>query len=182
MKLRILFYTILTVCLLNVAGYFPMFELQKGLIHHQIEALIEQSFSNDQLNLISISSENQHEIRWERTDKEFWYKGQLYDIVRSEKKQGVTEYYCIEDTSETRLAYQFIETIKKQTDDDNGENTPLSNFFKKQLKIYFAHNYVSNDSTVLVKSYKKNKVLVPYLNLYVSTVYEAVDPPPKRLV
>ena len=182
MKLRLLFFSILSVCLLNVAGYFPVFKLAQWQIRHKIEALIEQSFSNDNLQLISISSENQHELIWERTNKEFWYKGQLYDIVRLEKNDGFTHYYCIEDTAETHLAYQFIETIKKQTDDSDSESTPLSNFVKKELKIYFSPQYSTDSPIVLVKNFNKNKVLIPYLNLYASTFYNRIDAPPKRIV
>jgi hypothetical protein len=182
MKLRLLFFSILALCLLNTVGYFPVFKLAQRQIYNDIEALIEQSFSNDHLHLISISSENQHALHWQRAGKEFWYNGQLYDIVRLEKKDGITHYYCIKDTAETRLAYQYIEYLKTQTDGTDGENTPLSNFFKKELKIYFPTPCRQETLMVSVPVFSEKTTMPSYSNLYESMFYNRIDAPPKRLI
>jgi hypothetical protein len=182
MKSRMLYLSILAICLLSVAGYFPVFKIEQWQIHHKIEALIEQSFSNQSLQIISIATENQHELTWERVNKEFWYKGQLFDIVRQVKTNGIIHYYCIQDTCETLLTYQFIENIKKQTDGSDNENTPLSNFFKKQLKIYFPTTSSTDTPIEFITILQKEKVYLPYLNLYASIFYNRIDAPPKRLV
>lgn len=182
MKLRILFLSILAVCLLNVAGYFPVFKLKQWLIHHRVEALIEHTFSDKHLHQISITSENQHELKWEREGKEFWYKGKLYDIVRSEKKDGVIHYYCIDDTAETHLHHQLVESIKKQTNGTDSESTSINDFFKKILKVYFQPTHSGDEHVVWILAIKKRKSPIPFLKNYESILYEGIDPPPKLFI
>lgn len=179
---RLFILSIVCLCLLKIAGYLPVFKIEQWLIHHKMEAVIEQFVGNDQLQLISISSENQQKIKWERLGKEFWFEGKLYDIVRSETKDGVTHYYCIDDTAETHLAYQFIEQIKKQTDDTDNEGTSLNEFFKKVLKICIPPVYIPQNPIVLKQNPKKSKILTPYINYYASQFYNRIDPPPKQVI
>ena len=160
----------------------PVFKIEQWLIHHKMEAAIEQFVDNDHLKLITISPENQQKLKWERVGKEFWYEGKLYDIVRSETKDGVTHYYCIGDTAETHLAYQYIENIKKQTDGTENEGTSLNDFFKKILKIYIPPVYSPYNPIVFSQNPKKSKVLTPYINHYAAQFYNRIDPPPKRVI
>ncbi len=182
MKQRLFILSILSLCLLRIAGFFPMFKIQQWLIHHKMEVLIERFVDNDHLEHIAISSENQPKLKWERVGKEFWYEGKLYDIVRSETKDGVTHYYCIDDTAETYLAYQYIESIKKQTDDTDNEGTPFNDFFKKILKVYFPPPYNPHNPIVFIQIPQKSKVLTPYINHYALQFHNRIDPPPKRVI
>lgn len=182
MLLRLFIFFILCLCLLKIAGYSPVFKIEQWLMHHKMEAIIEQFVDNDHLERISISPENQQKLKWAREGKEFWYEGKLYDIVRSETKDGVTHYYCIDDTNETHLVYQFIENIKKQTTDSDNEGTSLNDFFKKVLKVYFPPPYSPQDLIVFTQNPKKTKVLTPYINHYASQFYNRIDPPPKRVI
>jgi hypothetical protein len=182
MFLRLLFLSILCICLLKIAGYMSVFKVEQWLIHQKIEAVIEQFVDNEQLELISISTENQQKLKWERIDKEFWYEGKLYDIVRAETKDSVTHYYCIDDTEETQLVYQFIEEIKKQTDNTDNERTAFIDFFKKILKIYIPSPFNPQNTFVLSQKSHKSKVLTPYINHYASQFYNRIDPPPKQVI
>ncbi len=179
---RLFILSILCLCLLKIAGHIPVFKIEQWLIHHKMEAVIEQFVDNDHLERISISPENQQKLKWERAGKEFWYEGKLYDIVRTEIQGEVTHYYCIDDTDETQLAYQFIENINKQTTDSDNEGTSLNDFFKKVLKVYFPTPYSPNNLIVFTQNPKKNKVLTPYINHYASQFYNRIDPPPKRVI
>lgn len=49
-------------------------------------------------NLNKISKENS--FKWEKKDKEFWYNGRIYDIVKIEKS-GILK--CIDDIQEKKL-------------------------------------------------------------------------------
>ena len=182
MYLRLLFFSILCLCLLKIAGHLPVFKIEQWLIHAEMEAIIEESLNNEHLERISISNKNQYKLTWERAGKEFWYEGKLYDVVRSEIQDGVTHYYCIDDTAETHLVYQFIKHIKKQTENSDNEGTSLNDFFKKILKVYFPPPYSPHDPIIVITNLKRNKVSTPYLNHYVSTFYNRIDPPPKRVV
>ena len=182
MKLRVLIFSILAIFLLNTAGYFPIFKIKQWLFQYKMETLISSTFVSDSLTCISILSDNQNELHWERDNEEFWYKGELYDIVRLEKKDGFVFYYCVEDTPETELYYQFAENIKKQTQNDNDDSSPLSNLFKKILELDLPP---ANRLTIPIEFIgysKKNKEYLPYLNLYNSIFYHSIDPPPKPLI
>ena len=182
MYLRLLFLSVLCLCVLKIAGYLPVFKIEQWLIHEEMEANMKESLENEHLERISISDENQHKLKWERVGKEFWYEGKLYDIVRSDIQEGVTHYYCIDDTAETHLVYQFIKHLKKQTDDSDNEGMSLNDFFKKILKVYFLPPYYPQNPIIVIENVKRNKVLTPYINHYASMFYNRIDPPPKRVI
>lgn len=45
-------------------------------------------------------------------EREFWYHGHLYDIVRSEKQHDTTIYYCINDIAEQKLFTRLDEHVR----------------------------------------------------------------------
>ena len=182
MKLRLLIFSTLAIFLLNTVGYFPVFKVKQWLVQHKMETLIEETLYNDSLQCITISSENQHELHWQEENREFWYKGLLYDIVRLEKKGTVVHYYCIADAYETKLSYQFVENIKKQTDNTKDENNPLSNFLKKVFELDLPPSYSPHNPIVFIANPENIKVSTPYINRYASSFSNRIDPPPKQVI
>lgn len=181
MKFRVLIFSILAIFLLNTVGYIPMFKLKEWKLEQKMEIITANTLDTQSLSCIPITSDNQNELLWERPNKEFWYKGQLYDIVRSEKKNGVTYYFCINDTSETELSYQFIENIQKQSENEE-DNAPLSNLYEKIIELALPPAYRNTVSIFWVCKDSKSEKVIPYLKYYQSVFYHSIDPPPKGLV
>jgi len=62
------------------------------------------------LTQLHITAGQKEEIKWVEADKEFRYRGDMYDIVRTETlADGNMIYHCIADHAETHL-YNEIES------------------------------------------------------------------------
>ena len=73
----------------------------KYSIKSEMKTKIKKSLNANEyqfFNLNKISKENS--FKWEKKDKEFWYNGRIYDIVKIEKS-GVLK--CIDDIQEKKL-------------------------------------------------------------------------------
>lgn len=77
------------------------------------------------------------ELRWEHS-REFEYRGEMYDVVRSENVKGVVHYWCWHDHEETSLNKRLTESVQlawgKNPRRDHQQDR-LSWFFKS---LYFA--------------------------------------------
>ncbi|HLO83179.1 MAG TPA: hypothetical protein VK166_19585 [Chitinophagaceae bacterium] len=54
-------------------------------------------------------------IKWKEEGREFYYQGQLYDIVKKKQTSGKTIYYVINDHKEEELMANLARTAKKQS-------------------------------------------------------------------
>jgi hypothetical protein len=83
-------------------GYYLLFEVSKYVVRQDMHAMIRNHPA--QFTVLSIANP-QHDPDFRRIDnREFSYKGALYDIVREIKTAQNTVFICIHDARETRLA------------------------------------------------------------------------------
>jgi hypothetical protein len=169
----------LSIILISIVGYFPLFKLQQWKIRNEIESKIENASLKETLSLISIPSCNATEIEWEEINKEFKYKGSMYDVVYFETKGYRTDYYCIKDGDETKLCSYLDEMVKKQMDENPN---PIGSTGNNILKIFFTFFYVHSDNSALLNLTEVNKTHTPFALFYSSSFYNKITPPPKHTV
>ena len=64
-------------------------------------------------SLLAIELEgNDNYIVWEEQDREFTYKGHLYDVVRIKKINNRAVYFCIDDSHEDALVNKLNDITK----------------------------------------------------------------------
>ncbi|MBL7818069.1 MAG: hypothetical protein JNL70_23870 [Saprospiraceae bacterium] len=182
MRLRVILYSALAFSLLQIVGYFPVFKLQQKFLQHKIEVFIKRHIQKKDIHIISISSDNQHELHWQRKDKEFWYRGQLYDIVHTELQGDVVLYHCFNDTAETHLTYKYLESLQKQTEQPTEPHKSHKGLVKKVFKVYYLSPQNNESLIVSTPLDVKKQEPIPYLKHYQSVPYQPNDPPPKSLV
>ncbi len=178
---RLVYTAILALFLLQIVGYLPVFKLKQWDIRRKMELMIKENVLNETVHRITISDDNKTQVHWERADKEFWFEGNLYDIIRSEIKEGATIYYYLSDVKETNLTLKYAETLKKQVNVPNTEGSPSTNEWQKILKIYvpITPNYWNNYVEISVS--KRLKLPTTYRHFYTSSPVNLIDPPPKSL-
>ena len=113
-----------------------MLHFQRKAVRKQIKHRILEGISNSELTLVKISPENKN-IRWKHS-KEFEYKGEMYDIVRSEKHGDTTYYYCWWDNKETHLNQRLTETLSMEwgkNETNKSTKNKLLSFYKS---LYFS--------------------------------------------
>ena len=98
---KIIFYLLFSIFIYQIGGYVISFTIMKHSIKSEMKAKIKKSLNANEyqfFNLNKISKENS--FKWEKKDKEFWYNGRIYDIVKIEKS-GILK--CIDDIQEKKL-------------------------------------------------------------------------------
>ena len=98
---KIIFYLLFSIFIYQIGGYVISFTIMKHSIKSEMKAKIKKSLNANEyqfFNLKKISKENS--FKWEKKDKEFWYNGRIYDIVKIEKSGFLK---CIDDIQEKKL-------------------------------------------------------------------------------
>jgi hypothetical protein len=178
---KLLLLVLFLLFLFKIVGYFPIVKINQYLIYKQIEKQIVKLTPNQFLHKITISTENPNsanQIRWEKPNKDFWYNGRLYDIVRVVNTSKSTTYYCIEDKKETNLLLSF-EKNSKQTDT---QPTVLSwEFAKKLVTTDFPLFGAMTEKIAFVLPISKEKLQSFYSSFYQFRFISSIDFPPERL-
>jgi hypothetical protein len=112
-----------------------------------------------------------------KENKEFRYKGMMYDIVKSRKTDSTIEYYCINDIEETILFDQLDQKVQEQMNhqEEKGQGIPV----KKLLKSINGNVYLIpvNESLALVTDQFVHQSV--YTFFFSTPVREILTPPPQ---
>ena len=122
-------------------------EEQKEIIKEKIL----DKLADDKLQAISFT-DNQQQIFWEEKGKEFFFKGEMFDVVKSKTVNGKVVLFCINDKKEKSLVDEYNNITKhnnssgkKTNNTDNSVNLfvdvieSANNLNAPILKTYFPH-------------------------------------------
>lgn len=163
---------IIFVLLFNIAGYFVWFVVQKQKnykdINKEIRSRVRFNLNKDKLALIIVSEADKDDLLWTEFGKEFEYEGTMYDVVKSEVKDGKIYFYCINDVKEMQLKANFLKIHKVGKRASKIKKIPQITYFLfdqsgKQFKISHNYNYF----------FLQKK--------YVSNIIDIISPPPEYL-
>lgn len=126
----------LVIFSLPVTGTYFLFKIRQSTIHKNIRKYMEDGLDESQLVLLKIPlSEELNPGLFERTEEnEFKFKGNMFDVVKSERHQDTTWYWCVWDKDETALEKAFEEE-KRRTSSQEGKNP--DDIMKAFLKLLF---------------------------------------------
>jgi hypothetical protein len=113
----------LFLILLKIGGFVAILSVQREIVRESVIQEIAQNTITKELICIVATVQNASKIEWEEANKEFWFEGKLYDVVKIETKNGQRHYYCLADDAETDI----VTTIKNLV--QNGQE-PLSQTMK----------------------------------------------------
>jgi hypothetical protein len=143
----------------------------------EVNQRIKQSVPDDELVLIKIAVTDIPSLNWTKLDKEFRYKGEMYDIVRQKTKEDMILYYCIHDFKENKLFVNLHEHIQKHIADNPKQRKKAENMLKKLTKDYFSHVLTINNSPISPQDLKYKK----YLRTNNSIYLDVLTLPPKLI-
>lgn len=144
----VLFFIVLLI--FNSGGYWAIFHIQKNSIKKEIKRKMLQKIPIEELTCLSFKSKTAEQIFWIE-DNEFYYNGNMYDVVRTVRnKQGQITYYCINDTKEANLKNTLAIYIDRHMKDDIPKNN-RQNFISKIIKEYTLQtSLLYSHSTVII--------------------------------
>jgi len=107
--------------------------MQKN-IQKEIKKEIRSGLKDEELTLIIVSHNDESEIQWIKPQKEFRYKGEMFDVVRVKYKNEKKYYYCINDIKEKRLIAAFNKNHKsKKGNEKRMKNRSNNQYFQSFL-------------------------------------------------
>jgi len=159
--------TLLSIFLFLGFGYQLYFQFLQYNIQQEIKREIRNGLNEQNLTLIVVSSKNENEIHWIKKDKEFKYKGLMYDVIKTTTKGGKKYYFCINDIKEKELIVNYTRHNKRR-------KKALLRLRKVLSNKYIAENLFEN-----LKIYKADIYFVEYRQNYNSIFSETLSPPPK---
>ena len=164
--MRIYISTILIlVILFNIGGYYLIFCAKQYIIQREIKQEIRKGLKDEDLSLIIVSNNDETGMCWTEPNKEFEYKGEMYDVVRIKINNQKRYYYCINDVKEKKLIVDFYKNHSSKKEEKNIKRTLNDTYFAQQY--YLMSHIIASDFHF------------KFDFLYKSNFVEDLTPPPK---
>lgn len=168
-------FVLLAIFLFNIVGYFIAFKIVQHQVRSEVKTAIKQTLTTNQLTVIEIYKTEQNQLIWEENNKEFYYKGELYDIVKTEEKTESIIYYCINDVQEEKLFANLEEHVNNYISDNH---LSKKNSSKKNLPDSIKL-YLSNVLSPTLAITENTTIFNTHPLLYTSACLEISSPPPE---
>jgi len=158
----------------SLGGYYLVIVVQQQRVKQEIKRQIKQGVPESELTKVHVTAETNYLLCWKH-DKEFRYKGTMFDVVRTEiREDGSTVYYCITDTQETDLFAQLDRLVQKSMAGKSRGAQPFFNYLKTFTAIPITVTLKPVDYARKMKEFRK------YAWLYQAPWSDIQSPPPKR--
>ncbi len=164
--------------LFNAAGYLLIYS---GLQSHLKEIAKENISTGRIVNKVLILAfsktdinEGLSELRF-LDEKEFTYKGKMYDVIKKECVNDSIYLDCLPDTNEDELNLAFNKNFDGDELNSN-KNSPGQNLLKNILQ-----DSVLSDNPILPRQFSKINYFTNKSITTLSNIYEVATPPPVSL-
>ncbi len=113
-------------------GVFIWLQYEQWEIQKEVEERIDSGIEAKELVTLKFDKEELSELRWEH-DREFEFRGQMYDVIEKKKEGSLTVFVCWWDHEETRLkeeARKLLANHKSEQPWQNNTQSQLEHFVK----------------------------------------------------
>jgi hypothetical protein len=155
----------LAIFLFNSIGYYFLFEMSRQKARNEMQTTIQRhSLRIVTLSIADIGNDREFQ---KINDKEFRYKGVMYDLVQASKIGNTTVFYCFHDVKESKL-FSGLERLTR-----GKQYLALWN----QFVMFFCP-----DSPIDLRSHVSGNLLFPLMvvSLRCSNL-QPWSPPPERM-
>lgn len=154
------------VFLIDIGGYYLWFCISQNSIRQTVSEEIAVGIPPENLTLVIVPVHDESGIEWVKSNKEFRYKGEMFDVVRVTVQNQQKHYYCLKDQKEKQLITNF-----------NKNNSSRKESGKK-IKV-FEYKY-SPEYIVLIKKINSGNLKITAVpDLYQSSIVDINSPPPE---
>jgi hypothetical protein len=166
-KLAVL--ALLALFLFNIGGYFLWFRISQQVNYSQVRREIRAGLDDRFLDVIRVPADGVKNITWTKPDKEFSFRGEMYDVVKSKTEPGAVVYYCLKDTTEKALIARFSRKAHEEQ-----QRT-------KMLKKIPLLSFIFQPDTLGSLAAPCSTLLIFWQSFYHSPEMESHSPPPNDL-
>jgi hypothetical protein len=164
----ILFFLVIS----SQIGTYLVYAVQQAINKENIAQTMAHQLPEDQL----VKIKNTKAIDWEEAGKEFTLNGIFYDVVKTEKINGETWFYCINDTMQTQLYNNYTVSLNTKT-----EGLPLNKESKQALKFSLSY-FLVYPTTAMLAFNGLNKISYYSIEQEILSITLPIDAPPPKLV
>jgi hypothetical protein len=119
-------FIFIIIFVFNISGYYLLFHILQDNIKNEIEIKKREGVKEKYLSLIIIPISKASDISWIETNKEFKYKGNMYDVVKKSIVKDKIYLYCINDTKEKQLIENYNKNHPSKTEKEKRERINIS--------------------------------------------------------
>ncbi|HPT13395.1 MAG TPA: hypothetical protein PK796_01300 [Bacteroidales bacterium] len=104
--------------LFNAGGGYILFRLQQSEARRESQEAINSHIAEKIVVVLAFRLNKEEGIVWMRPGREFTYKGEMYDVIKSITRGNMKYYHCYNDSREKKLiaGYQKSHHSKKETE------------------------------------------------------------------
>lgn len=175
MRYQLSAWILLVVFLFNSIGYGIFFRLEQIALHEKAEKLAALSLPEEALHVITVTPLQSENLDWQRTGKELIEGGRLYDIVRTEKANGLIRFYCVDDDMETGLMTVQLHAKSK----NENSAIPFDGIAAQLLKLALSSQFVPPGSLPFTRE-SSEPIALPAVSSFYSFSFCSEDVPPPR--
>jgi hypothetical protein len=166
----ILFLSLIT----PVAVTYLYLHYQKNAVRKAVKHQLIEGLDRDELVLLRFSAgEIQTQLRWKH-DREFTYRGEMYDIVEREARGDSLYFWCWWDHEETLLDRQLNDLLRGV----NGKD-PCQRSSRQQLQQFFLTLYCAELPGSSAPAYGKPEPGNHFLFAFYNRMLTPPKPPPR---
>ncbi|MBK8565488.1 MAG: hypothetical protein IPN76_19605 [Saprospiraceae bacterium] len=168
---------LLVVSLYPFMGTKAILLLRKQAVREAVKERILAGVGQNELVELTFSLQaTKADLKWEHS-KEFEYKGEMYDVVKSEQRADSITYWCIHDKAETEINRQLDKLTAHASGKDPQHKAALGNFFD------FLKSLFCNEQPTVERPAIASVVNHFTYQFSTKTLYPPADsPPPERAV
>ena len=105
---KITAFFVLAALMVNMMGYFVIFQCNQLILRHEMAGLIRSGTYSGRLETIRISKKSpDRNLKFSDENDEFYYHGLLYDMVAVASTNDTITYSCVQDKNEQSLDDNF---------------------------------------------------------------------------
>lgn len=137
MKNRILGILLIGLLVLPFAGTWIYLSHLKTQLRKEVKHMIISAMNDEDLTLLVFTKKDVSGLKWKHS-AEFEYKGQMYDVVRSEEKNGLIYYWCWHDHEETALNDKIEKVLNRLSGAGSQDKQKSQNIHRFYQSLYFS--------------------------------------------
>lgn len=158
----------------QIVGFVTYFEFSRHQIQKEVKTLIKKGVPEDELVHFEFSKKDYDQLKW-FDQKEFSYKGKMYDVVKSvQLNRNTVLISCISDYQEKQLFKNLGDTVSKKLSDE--QDSPISILLDINQWQVFQNNF---SFELFFFKLATKKPIFYYLNPK-STLDLSIQAPPPR--
>jgi len=171
---KIIFYLLFSIFIYQIAGYTISYAIMKHSIKSKMKLKIKNGLNKKEYFMLDLNEISKDiTFKWEEKEKEFWYNGRIYDIVKIEKS-GVLK--CINDIQEKKL----FQNLDSYVNGFFAKNPNGKKAIQSINSLFFAV-FLPSKEIVIPQRYCTSTTLIPTDIVIFNTdkTLSVVSPPPR---